>query len=64
LTDDFELTPEPPREARPLRVSAADIERAAAILRRWRDTARRTGKPADEIEHVMRVLSALYTEAK
>lgn len=47
-------------------VTAADILRAQAILRKWHEAAKRQGKDeaVKEIEHVMRTLSGLYAEGK
>lgn len=43
-----------------------DIDRAVAILRKWRERAQRAGKKQaqDEVEHVMRVVDGLYGRGK
>jgi len=47
-------------------ITAADITKAQAILRKWRTSAKNNGKTeaVAEIEHIMRVVSGLYVEGK
>lgn len=45
-------------------VTAEDILKAAAILRKWHESAKRKGndEAVKEIEHVMRTLKGLWAE--
>lgn len=47
-------------------ITSDDIDRAVAILRRWREKAQLAGKKQaqDEVEHVMRVVDGLYGGGK
>ncbi len=44
-------------------ITAADIERAQAILRAWRSRARARGnkEAQEDVVHLMRVVSGLYS---
>lgn len=64
MSNDLELTGEPPAERITRCVTAADIAKAQQIMRRWHEAARRQGRGVEDVEHVMRVLSGLYVEAR
>ena len=47
-----------------MKITAEDILKAAASLRKWHEAAKRGGKDeaVKEIDHVMRVLKGLWAE--